>query len=192
MAKVSHIFPTCKNQPLLASTMAMNVEAEFMKAYDRYADALFRHCFFRVYHHELAKDLVQQTFMRVWQYLASGHQVENLRALLYTTATRLVIDEARKRRPVESLESLSEDGFQPGSNPRSGLEAQIDAAHLIGYLNQLGEDERTVIVMRYIDELSPKEIATILAESPNVISVRLHRSVKKLRALLPPTYVLPF
>lgn len=172
--------------------MAMNIETEFMKAYDQYADALFRHCFFRVYHHELAKDLVQQTFMKVWQYLADGNRVENLRALLYTTATRLVIDEARKRRPLESLESLSEQGFQPSANPRSDIEAHIDATSLISYLERLDENERTVIVMRYIDDLSPQEIASILAESPNTISVRLHRSVKKLRSLLPPTYVLPF
>lgn len=171
--------------------MVMNEQSAFLRAYEAYADAIFRHCFYRVYHHELAKDLVQQTFMKVWQYLAEGHTVDNLRALLYTTATRLVIDEVRKRRPTTSLDGLAELGLEPSANPRSGLEGRIDASSLITYLEQLDEDERTVIVMRYIDDLSPKEIATILGESANVISVRVHRAVKRLRTILPPFYVFP-
>lgn len=39
-------------------------EGEFMKAHDAYADALFRHCYFRLYDRERAKDLVQDAFMK--------------------------------------------------------------------------------------------------------------------------------
>ena len=164
----------------------------FLEAYDAYADALFRHCFYRVYHHELAKDLVQQTFLRAWQYLVEGNKVEHLRALLYTIATRLVIDEVRKQRPTQSLDTLEENGFEPSKDPRSSLESHLDADQLIPYLARLDEDERSLIVLRYIDDLSPKEIALVLSESTNVISVRLHRSLKKLRSLIPPSYVFPF
>lgn len=163
----------------------------FLKAYDSYADAIFRHCFYRVYHHELAKDLTQQTFMKVWQYLAEGHTVEHLRALLYTTATRLVIDEVRKRKPTCSLENLEETGFEPSTNPRPSLEGRLDGDRLIPFLEHLDDDERELIVLRYIDDLSPKEIALIVNQSANVISVRLHRSLKKLRSLLPPSYAFP-
>lgn len=168
----------------------MNVQEEFLKAYESFADAIFRHCFFRVYQHEQAKDLTQQTFMKVWQYLASGNQVENLRALLYKTANNLIIDESRKKRETVSLEGLEEKGMEPSDNPRSKWEAGLDHECLLPYLTQLDEKSREVVVMRYIDDLSPKEIATILEETPNVVSVRLHRAMTQLRKLIP-SYVLP-
>jgi len=43
---------------------------------------------------------------------------------------------------------------------------------------------REVLVMRYIDDMAPKEIAHILGESENAISVRLHRGIKKVKELM--------
>lgn len=169
--------------------MAMNEHDAFLRAYEAYADAIFRHCFYRVYHHELAKDLTQQTFMKVWQYISEGKKVDHMRALLYTTATRLVIDVSRTRRPSASLEEMAESGIEPSENPRSAIEKQIDAKSLIAYLERLEEEDRALIVLRYVDDLSPKEISLILGESQNIVSVRLHRAVKRLRSLLPTSYV---
>ena len=167
----------------------MNVQEEFLKAYDSFADAIFRHCYFRVYQHEMAKDLTQQTFMRVWQYLAQGNAVDNLRALLYTTANNLIIDESRKKREVASLDGLEESGFEPSSNPRSSIESGIDHQVILPYLNQLDQSDREIIILRYMDDLSPKEISIIIGQTANVVSVRIHRAIKQLRKLIP-TYVL--
>ncbi len=167
----------------------MDVQAAFLHAYETYADAIFRHCYFRVYHREQAKDLMQQTFLRVWQALGQGTEVENLRAFLYKVANNLIIDEARKKREQVSLEVLEESGFEPSSNPRPALEKGIDHQAIRPYLDQLDEKHREVVIMRYIDDLAPKEIAEILGESANVVSVRLHRAVDKLRRLIP-SYVL--
>jgi len=48
----------------------------------------------------------------------------------------------------------------------------------------LPEDSRTVLVMRYIDDLGPNEIADMLEESANVVSVRINRATKELRKIL--------
>lgn len=168
----------------------MNVQEEFLKAYESFADAIFRHCYFRVYKHEQAKDLTQQTFMKVWQYLANGNQVENLRALLYKTANNLIIDESRRKRELTSLEELEERGSEPSMNPLPSWDADMDQQRIMPYLEQLDEGDRKVLILRYVDDLSPKEIAIALDESANVISVRLHRAIKRLRLLIP-SYVLP-
>ena len=169
--------------------MVMKVEEEFLKAYDAYADAIFRHCYYRVYHREQAKDLMQLTFMKAWQYLVDGTEVQNLRALLYKIANNLVIDEARKKRSLTSLDELELTGHEPGHNPEPSIHARLDGESLLPYLDKLDPDDRTVIVMRYLDDLSPKEIAELIGCSANVVSVRLHRGMKRLRELLPSSYV---
>lgn len=170
--------------------MVMRTEEDLSKAYEAFSDAIFRHCFFRVYQREYALDLTQQVFLKTWEYLAKGNKIDQMRAFLYRTANNLIIDETRKRKEQVSLDVLEEQGFEPHIDTREEVEAGIDGAQIGTYLKQLAVDDREILVMRFIDDLSPKEIANILQETANVISVRLHRALKKLRELLPPTYVL--
>lgn len=168
----------------------MRTEQDLSRAYEEFSDAIFRHCFYRVYQREQALDLTQQVFMKTWEYIAKGNSIENLRAFLYRTANNLIIDEARKKKEQVSLEVLEEHGIEPKFDQQATLEVQLDGADIATYLKKLPSAERELLVMRYIDDLSPKEIAETLQETPNVISVRLNRAIKKLRELLPNTYVL--
>jgi|SRR3989344_3102737 len=158
-------------------------EREFLIAYDQFADAIFRHCFFRTRDRERAKDVVQETFMRTWEYVAKGHKVENLRAFLYRVANNLIVDEARKKKPV-SLDMLREEkGFEPRVDSIARAHDIIDAKGVPALLDKLEPHHREVVVMRYLDGFGPKEIAEILGESENAISVRLHRAMERLRKL---------
>lgn len=162
---------------------------DFIKNYDTYADAMFRHCFLRVYDREQAKDLVQEIFLRAWRYVQKGNRVDNMRALLYRIANNLIIDEARKRKSAggqhSSVEDLVEIGQEPSQDTRGQLMAKIEVGLLQKILAQLEDSDRRLILLRYMEGLEPREIAEILNESPNVTSVRLHRAIKKLQALLP-------
>src|SRR6185369_164461 len=94
--------------------MEQKIEREFLEAYDTYADALYKHCFFRVYSATRAEELVQDTFMKTWDYLAKGKDIENLRAFLYKTANNLIIDYSRKKREISLEQQLAENpGWEP-------------------------------------------------------------------------------
>jgi RNA polymerase sigma factor (sigma-70 family) len=88
-------------------------EEEFVKLYDELADKLFRHCYFRVFNRERAKDLMQETFMRVWKYCNEGHEVKNLKSFLYKVANNLIIDESRKKKELylEELHTADSTSF---------------------------------------------------------------------------------
>ena len=163
--------------------LTMNNE-EFLAAHDAYADALFRHCYFRVYNRELAKDLVQEAFCKTWSYIAKGQKIENIRAFLYRVANNLVIDEIRKRKPIASLDELVEKGFSPKDESPTEMDQRLTNREIAGLLESLDESYRKIIVMRFIDELSPKEIGQILNMSENVVSVRIYRGLKKLEQLV--------
>lgn len=160
-------------------------DMEFIKSYDAYADALFRHCYFRVYDRELAKDLVQSTYMKVWEYIASGKEVKNMRAFLYKVAHNLIVDEFRKNKgPTFSIDELKEKGIEPQDGLFEKLKNASEAKNLVDIFNKLDAVHRDAVVMRYVDELTPKEIAAITGESENVISVRIHRAVAKAKEMV--------
>ncbi len=160
--------------------------AALTAAYDQYADAIFRHCYFRVFSRERGKELMQETFLRTWQYMADGKQVDNMRAFLYRIANNLIIDESRKKRET-SLEALQEAGFDPGGEDGNVTAAsKLEERRILETLSKLDAPYRDVFVMRHIDGLKPAEIATMLGESSNAISVRLHRATEQLRKYLVP------
>ncbi len=164
----------------------MVTQTEFAAIYDEYADAIFRFCFYKVHDRELAKDHMQDTFSRAWKYVASGKEVENMRALLYRIATNLIIDHVRKqkRRPTVALDELMEAGFEPGEDRSEQMTNQLDAEMALKVLSKLNDKERNLIMMRYVEDLPVNEIAVALGARPNAVSVRLNRALKKLRNLL--------
>jgi len=154
----------------------------FLEAYDQLSDAIFRHCYFRVSDRDKAKDLMQETFMRTWQFVSEGKEIQNMKAYLYQVANNLIIHQYRKKKEV-SLDDLQEDGFDPGFDDRSHLENFIAGKEAIEILPMLDDLYREVVVMRYIDDMSVSEIAQVLRISENVVSVRLHRALRKLRSV---------
>ncbi len=161
------------------------IEKKFLNAYDRYADDIFRHCLYRLgYDRELAKEMMQEVFTKVWHYLAiEGKDVQYIKAFLYRTATNMVIDYIRKKKEA-SLEMMQENGFEPVDKGVKKLENKVDAILVQEVIDSMNEDDREVIVMRYVNDLKPKEIAVILELSVNVVSVRITRAKKRLRKIL--------
>ncbi len=155
----------------------------FLEAYDRYADALYRHCYFRVYSRARAEELVQETFMKTWVYLSEGKRIDNMKAFLYRVATNLVVDEVRKKKE-ESLENLLESSAISEPAADSTLETEVSFREVVRMMGRLPEAEREILVLRYVDDLDPREIAEILGITANNASVRLNRALAQLRQLI--------
>lgn len=158
-------------------------ETEFLKAYDQYADVIFWYCYFRISDREKAKDLLQETFMRAWRYVTEGKKIDNIKAFLYRVANNVIIDEYRKRKPISSLEDIQEDGFEVMGEKDVALTPVLEKENIDQILHKIDGDQKEVLVMRYVDDLSIKEIANILQVSENVVSVRIYRALEKIRDL---------
>jgi len=157
---------------------------EFIALYDEMADQLFRHCFFKISNREMALDLVQETFTRTWEYIASGKKVNNVKGFLFKVANNLIIDEYRKKKAV-SLESLQEKiGFDAPVQDHKKTLFAVEVDTVLSHINKLDTKYRDVILMRYVNDYSPKEIAQLLGESENAVSVRINRGLKKVQEML--------
>jgi len=162
-------------------------EERFLKAFEEYSDALFRHAFLRISDREKAIDVVHDTYTKVWTYVRNGHEVESFRPFLYKVLNNLIIDEYRKTKE-SSLDALLEiEGVDEGSfddltsNTVESLAATLDGKQVFAMLDELPDVYREVIILRFVDELGPKEISNLIEETENVVSVRLHRGLRLLR-----------
>ena len=163
----------------------------FSEAFEAYSDELFRHCMVRLSDRERALELTQECFMRTWEYIQKGQEVREVRPFLYRTLRHLIIDEYRKKKSV-SLEALAsareakpEDLLPPDdSNTLEAALERFEGKRVLAGLEQLPDLYREALMLRYVEGLTPVEIAKVIGESENVVSVRVHRALKKLRDIL--------
>jgi RNA polymerase sigma factor (sigma-70 family) len=155
-----------------------------LDAYDTYADAIFRHCLFRVRDRERAKDLMHDTFLRALEAQRKGADIQNMRAFLYRIAHNLIIDAYRRDHGDASLEELEETvGFDPPDASQSPAR-DFAGTEVLEKLQHVDEPYRSAVILRFVDGLEPSDISELLGVSANVVSVRIHRGLKRLGALL--------
>jgi RNA polymerase sigma-70 factor, ECF subfamily len=155
-------------------------ENAFVRAYDEYADPIFRYCLFRLRDRDRAQDVLQETFTKTWDYVRSGKHIDELRPFLYTVAHNLCVNEIARRKPL-SLDGLQEDGgFDPESAEQSP-EQEAEARLLLSKMEELRDSDQELLTLRYLSGLEVQEIAQLLRIPPNTASVRIRRALDALR-----------
>ncbi len=135
-----------------------------------------------------AEELTQDTFLKVYQKLATLKNPNQFAGWLYVTANRVCIAWYRKQKPqMESLENTSEEEID-GSSYRSYEDEQRENASveyrrgfIKNLLEQLPESERTVVTLHYLGEMTCKAIGEFLGVSQNTVKSRLQRARNRLK-----------
>ena len=165
---------------------------EFGRTFEAYNDELFRHASMRLKDRDRALEITQECFLKVWGYAQKGGDIREMRPFLYRTLRHLIIDEYRRKKPVsleqmvEGQEDMSVEVLLPPDESNT-LEAAIerfDGVVAMAALKKLPDAYSEVLSLRYVEGLSPGEIGGIVGESENAVSVRIHRGLKKLKAML--------
>ncbi|MDP2650971.1 MAG: RNA polymerase sigma factor [bacterium] len=160
---------------------------QFAEVYNRESDAVFRFCLFRTSDRDMALDFTQDTFMRFWNSLQKDRKIDNHRTFLFTIARNTIIDWYRKKKAVSLdaiLEEVGADRSIFTAVARENVETEFEAQHLLEKISSLVEPYQHAVYLRCVEELKPRQIAEILGESANVISVRISRGLSQLRAML--------
>ncbi|MFA6414883.1 MAG: RNA polymerase sigma factor [Candidatus Paceibacterota bacterium] len=164
-------------------------EKQFTQLYAEESDSIFRFCYFRTSDRDVAIDLMQETFLRYWEVLLrEGKKVENKRAFLFTIARHCIIDWYRKKKTL-SLDALvgetdaDVEVFMETTVSRKEIEMEHEARFLMEKIRDMDPLYQQVVYLNFVEGLAPKEIADIVGESSNTISVRIHRGIKQLRKL---------
>lgn len=167
-----------------------NITDKFEKIYDLESDSIFRFCLVRVSNREQALDITQETFLRFWQSLAKDEEVRNDRAFLFTIAHRLIIDWYRKKKSI-SLDVLMHKETEEGEadydlvdeKTLDSLDIEAEGRYLLDKLSKLPSGYQHPVYLRFVEGLSPPEIAEVLGISTNAASVRINRGLSELRKI---------
>jgi RNA polymerase sigma-70 factor (ECF subfamily) len=171
-----------------------DLQKDFQNAFEAYNDELFRHASMRLKDRERAVELTQECFLKAWDYAQKGEDIRELRPFLYRTLRHLIIDEYRRKKSVsleamvEGEEDMSVEVILPPDETNT-LEAAVerfDGKRALAALQELPDTYRETLSLRYVEGLTPREIGDIVGESENAVSVRIHRGLKKLKAMMEP------
>ena len=142
---------------------------------DEQYDRIYRYCFMKVRHKETAEDITQETFLR---YLEHPHynSVDKTLQLLYTIAGNLCRDEFRKVKASE----LPEDS----ASHEDVEDTVISGVELKKALAALSEEEREIILLRYVNEVPVNVIAKLHNISRFALNRRINSILGKLHEYL--------
>lgn len=159
------------------------IKVQFQNLYQDQADAVYRLCLYKTSSKETAEDLVQEAFVRLWNSMSEGKDIDNPKAFLYQITRNLIIDFYRKKKAV-SLENMSEQGFEPSSNDHEQIEHSSEIRIMLKVVEELDEKYRDIVYMKLVEDMDIGEIAKSLKITTNNATVRLHRGMKYLKEIL--------
>lgn len=151
--------------------------AEYNKSVDQYADHIYRFVLKHIKNEDAAKDIVQDTFTKVW-VKKDDIDATKVKSYLFTTAHHTLIDYTRRAKPQDDVEAIDKHHYEkPLQN--MDLQAILDEA-----LEQLPEIQRTVILLRDYEGYAYDEIGEITGLKESQVKVYIFRARKKLKDIL--------
>ena len=160
----------------------------FGELYERYAENVFRFIYSQTSNRLDAEDLTADVFLKAWRSVARYEERGfSFSAYLFRIARNLLIDSRRRKKPVEPIyeDDLMNSPETTISNPSTILTAKVQHKELVNILSQLREDYRTVLILRFLNELSPEETSKVMGRSIGAVRVLQHRALTSLRKIIP-------
>jgi RNA polymerase sigma-70 factor (ECF subfamily) len=159
-------------------------ESAFEALYRRHASAVFAVTVRELGDADLAGELTQLAFIRLWERAATIRVESRVRAWLIMVAHNAAIDVARQRRNTTTLEAAPVT-ISPDRADDGALKAQRSTA-VRAALDTLPAEQRQAVEMAYFGGLTQTEIAQILREPLGTVKGRIRLAMRKLRSALGP------
>src|SRR5437870_8741190 len=167
----------------LARRAASGDRRAFAALYDRHVDAVYRYAYFRLRIDAEAEDVTSEVFHRALAAMPRYEPRRPFLAFLYTLARNVIADQHRRRRPEASFEdALAHPSDMPG--PDQIAVSTDDARRLRAAIGRLTPLQQDVVVLRFLEDRSNKEIAAITGKPEATIRGIQMRSLAALRDLL--------
>ena len=128
-----------------------------------------------------AQDLVQEAFIKVYQQLGKYDNTGSFSSWLYRVAINHCMDEFRKKRYKMKQVEIDEGTVVNADHPEVIFLKKEKSRQLERLIATLPEDERMIILLRYVNELSYQEISELVDAPLSTVRNKLHRAKKKMR-----------
>ena len=172
--------PATDELELISLSQQGDTEA-FARLYACYVERITRYVYFRVTDHQLAEDITSRIFIKMLEKLKT-YQVGQLPliAWLYRMAHNAVIDHYRTKRTLISLEDVNQAEVRQEDGIEEKLDLQVKSQQLRAALQVLTEEQQKVLILKFIDGLSTREIARRLGKQQGAVRGLQMRALQKL------------
>jgi RNA polymerase sigma-70 factor, ECF subfamily len=159
--------------------------AAFAALYRRYVERVYGYCFYILGDHHDAEDATERAFLSALGAIDRfSDRGATFRAWLFRIAHNEVANALRRRRRhrTTTLDSAA-DPVAPG-DPWTAVEAADERRLVREAISRLPGDRRQVLVLRFVDGLSSREVASVLGRSEGAVRVLQHRALRDLAVIL--------
>jgi RNA polymerase sigma-70 factor (ECF subfamily) len=151
----------------------------------RYQLPLYVYIFELVRDEQTSLDLVQETFINAVRHLGSLRDDDKFGGWLFGIAHQKCIQSWRKRNRADAaLEELADAPPESGEDPRDLLIRREQEEQFMKLIEQLPLPQRSVLLLRFVEDFSLEEIAGITGASTGTVKSRLHYAKRALKKLL--------
>lgn len=152
--------------------------------YERHHAAIYRYVFYRVGDEGTAEDLTAAVFVRVVESIDGFvYRDRPLLTWLYTIARNAVIDYRRRAGAAETV-SLDEGLLDGQQDVEQAAERALSVRQLAAAMGHLTEDQRQVVILKFVEGMSNEEVATILGKTVGAVKSLQHRALLALHRIL--------
>lgn len=153
-----------------SAKLQQQVEAEILASYS----SLFRLAYTYMRNADDAMDVVQESVCKAISRYDGIRNEQAIRNWLCRIVVNTAMDQLRRRKREITVEQMPESGYE---DTYSNLDLQR-------LLNELNDRERTIVVLRFFEDMRLQDIAEITGENPNTVKTTLYRCLKKMRIQL--------
>ena len=173
--------------PIDEKTLIRNVKnskkSSFQKLFFQFHDQLFRFVVYRVQDADIAKDITQETFLRIWEKRGSLQPEKSFFSLLARISTNLCYDHFRYTEVrIRNRDRIPEYGKSHFDNPEEVVQAQAIEKIIRKLVNEkLPQKCRIIFILSRIEGLSNQEISLKLGLSIRTVENQIYRALKILK-----------
>ena len=163
----------------------------FSVLYRKYASRVFAKCYSILRDDDWAKDAVQEVFMKILLNLSTFGEKAQFSTWVYSITYNYCIDQIRKKKKSQKL--FSDDEVERVGNNVADDEApdevllELDTKQLQHILGTLPVGDRTILLMKYQDDMPIKDIAETLDKTESAIKMKIKRAKQKAQEMLKET-----
>ena len=147
--------------------------------FDQYNKKTFSFVFRLTGDSDQSKDIVQETFIKVYKILMSGSVIQNQKAMIFKIAYNIFIDKFRKNKNIINNNSFLERRQNEMLNPEENYLNTESRELLTKGIRRMKRKEQVLLEL-YAEDFSYKEMAEIIDMNPNSVGKTLARTIDKL------------
>ena len=172
---------TANNDATLVQRAKDGDKTAFAVLYELYQPPVFTYVYYRVDSQTLAEDLTSEVFVRMVAKIRTYRAASPFLAWLYTIARNLITDHYRQ---ASRLAPLHERTAMSQIDPSEEAHRRLQETELRTALIKLSEDQRQVVLLKFIEHRSNAQIASLLGKTEGAIKSLQHRALDALRRYL--------